>query len=135
MMRLSRTAHLAITPDGPRGPRRRIQPGSIYLAARTGLPIVPFGIALDRPWRMRSWDRFALPRPWSKAACVTGQPIQVPENLDKDGLEKYRLLVENQLNELTAAAEHLVKDARASSVQGARNGAENDGSRDMLPAA
>ncbi|MGH7225533.1 MAG: lysophospholipid acyltransferase family protein, partial [Gemmataceae bacterium] len=47
MVRRSRSAHLAITPDGPRGPRRQVQPGVVYLAALTGLPIVPFGIAFE----------------------------------------------------------------------------------------
>ncbi len=51
MQRLSRSAHLAITPDGPRGPRRKVQPGVVYLAALTGLPIVPFGVAFARAWR------------------------------------------------------------------------------------
>jgi lysophospholipid acyltransferase (LPLAT)-like uncharacterized protein len=112
MVRLSRTAHLAITPDGPRGPRRRVQAGVIYLAARTGLPIVPFGIAFASAWRMQSWDRFALPRPWSDAACVTGQPILVPENIRKEELETYRLRVEEQLNFVTEMAEHLVAGRR-----------------------
>ena len=78
MVRRSRSAHLAITPDGPRGPRRQVQPGVVYLAAPTGLPIVPFGIAFERAWRMNSWDRFAVPWPWSGAVCVTAEPIHVP---------------------------------------------------------
>ena len=49
MVKLARSTHLAITPDGPRGPRRQVQPGLVYLAARTGLPIVPVGFAYDRP--------------------------------------------------------------------------------------
>ena len=59
MLKLGRSAHLSITPDGPRGPRRQVQPGLIYLAARTGLPVVPAGFAYDNPLRARSWDRFA----------------------------------------------------------------------------
>jgi lysophospholipid acyltransferase (LPLAT)-like uncharacterized protein len=113
MVRLSRAAHIAITPDGPRGPRRRVQAGAVYLAARTGLPIVPFGIAMASPWRMRSWDRFALPRPWSKAACVTGQPIAVPGDLTREGLEAYRTLVEGRLAQLTELAEQMVGDQRS----------------------
>jgi lysophospholipid acyltransferase (LPLAT)-like uncharacterized protein len=66
MLRANDT-HLAVTPDGPRGPRRRVQAGVVYLAARTGLPIVPVGFAARRPWRAKSWDRFAVPRPFSRA--------------------------------------------------------------------
>src|SRR5262245_31959256 len=63
MLRLGREAHLAVTPDGPRGPRRKVQQGLVYLAARTGMPIVPIGIGYSKAWRMQSWDRFALPKP------------------------------------------------------------------------
>jgi hypothetical protein len=53
--------HLAVTPDGPRGPRREVQPGVIYIASRTGMKIVSVGVGYRRPWRAGSWDRFALP--------------------------------------------------------------------------
>ena len=61
----SRQMHLTITPDGPRGPRRRMAPGPIYLASKLGMPLVLMGYGSDRPWRLRSWDRFAVPRPFS----------------------------------------------------------------------
>jgi lysophospholipid acyltransferase (LPLAT)-like uncharacterized protein len=109
MVRLSEHGHLAITPDGPRGPRRRVQPGVVYLSARTGLPIIPIGIAFASAWRMRSWDRFALPRPGSAAACVTTEPIAVPEELGRSGLEDYRLRVEEALHRATVEAEKLVR--------------------------
>src|ERR1700682_2061333 len=48
--------HIAVTPDGPRGPRRTVQPGLVYLAGLTGLPIVPVGFAYRGAWRMNSWD-------------------------------------------------------------------------------
>lgn len=97
--------HVGVTPDGPRGPRRQVQPGIIYLASRTGLPIIPVGVGFRRPWRMRSWDRFALPRPWSDAALVTGEPISVPPDLDREAIERYRQLLEQALHEVTATAE------------------------------
>jgi lysophospholipid acyltransferase (LPLAT)-like uncharacterized protein len=130
MLRLTKTAHLAITPDGPRGPRRHVQAGVIYLAARAGLPIIPFGIAYASAWRIRSWDRLALPRPWSDAACVTAQPIHVPENVGKEDLEAYRLLVEEQLNAVTAEAERLV--TRRVSVDSATS-RPNDGGAGVSP--
>jgi lysophospholipid acyltransferase (LPLAT)-like uncharacterized protein len=105
MLRAGRCGHLALTPDGPRGPRRQVQPGVVYLAARTGLPVVPVGIAYERPWRMRSWDRFALPRPGSTAWCITAAPIQVPADADREALEEYRRRVEQALEEVTRAAE------------------------------
>ncbi len=118
MVRRSRSAHLAITPDGPRGPRRQIQAGVVYLAALTGLPIVPFGIAFERAWRMSSWDRFAVPWPWSGAVCVTAEPIVVPENIRKDQLEPYRLRVQNAMDSVSDAAERIVKRGQGSGGRG-----------------
>jgi lysophospholipid acyltransferase (LPLAT)-like uncharacterized protein len=105
LLRLGRTNHLALTPDGPRGPRRRVQQGLVYLAARIGLPIVAMGIGYDRPWRLQSWDRFAVPRPGTLATTVTDTPIVVPPELDRENLEKYRNLVERELIRLTEIAE------------------------------
>jgi lysophospholipid acyltransferase (LPLAT)-like uncharacterized protein len=102
-------SHLVITPDGPRGPRRQVQPGLVYLAARTGLPIVPVGFAYKRAWRMRSWDRFAVPRPGTEAVGVLGEPMTVPANADKAELEQYRLRVERSLEDATRVAEEMVK--------------------------
>ena len=108
MLHRAQRGHLAITPDGPRGPRRQVQMGLIYLAARTALPIVPAGFAFDRPWRARSWDRFALPRPWSRSSCVLGPAISVPSRPGREELEHYRQLVEDALQRVTEAAERLV---------------------------
>jgi lysophospholipid acyltransferase (LPLAT)-like uncharacterized protein len=113
MMRLGRFNHLAITPDGPRGPRRRVQPGLVYLAARTGLPVVPVGVAYEKAWRMRSWDRFAVPHPGSAAWCVTAEPIAVPRQADRDELEAYRRRVEKALAAVTAEAEGRAGGRRA----------------------
>lgn len=103
----SRRSHLVFTPDGPRGPRRRVQPGMIWLAARSGLPIIPVGIGFARAWRSRSWDRFAVPRPFSRCVCVAGQAIRVPAGIERDGLEHYRQLVEARMLEATETAERL----------------------------
>jgi lysophospholipid acyltransferase (LPLAT)-like uncharacterized protein len=106
MLRAGQEAHISVTPDGPRGPRRQVQAGLVYLAARTGLPIVPAGFGFARPWRARSWDRFAVPRPGSFATTVTGAPIQIPPDVDRDGIEHYRVEVERELLRVSALAEH-----------------------------
>ena len=97
--------HVAITPDGPRGPRRQLQQGLIYLASRTGMPIVPVGVGYERAWRAKNWDRFAIPRPWCWATCVSGQPIRIPQNLDREQLESFRRQVEATLHAITEKAE------------------------------
>jgi lysophospholipid acyltransferase (LPLAT)-like uncharacterized protein len=102
---LRRDGHLAITPDGPRGPRRQVQTGVVYLAAKLGLPIVPFGVGYDQPWRAKSWDRFAIPRPGSRAVLVTDQAMFVPADADRTMLEEHRRRVEAALLRLTSLAE------------------------------
>jgi len=101
----SRDTHLTITPDGPRGPRRKLAPGAIFLASKLGLPLIAMGFAYDRPWRLRSWDRFAIPRPFSRARTVLSPEIHVPPNLDRRGLEHYRQSVERLMNHLSNEAE------------------------------
>jgi lysophospholipid acyltransferase (LPLAT)-like uncharacterized protein len=105
MVRLGREAHVAITPDGPRGPRREVQVGLVYLAARTGLPVVPLGVGFRSAWRARSWDRFAVPIPGTFATFVFGSPIVVPPGADREVLERYRVEVEEEMLHLTELAE------------------------------
>jgi lysophospholipid acyltransferase (LPLAT)-like uncharacterized protein len=102
---ISKSTHLLVTPDGPRGPRRRVQLGLIFLASHTGLPVIPCGVAYRQAWRARSWDRFAVPRPGTTAYGVFGAAVVVPAKLDRKGLEKHRDLVEQRMLEVTAAAE------------------------------
>lgn len=97
---------LAITPDGPRGPRRKLAQGCVYVSSRLQIPIIPIGFGYDRPWRnKRTWDQFAIPKPFSKARAVLGPRIQVPAELDRDELELHRVWVERQLLDLTELAE------------------------------
>jgi lysophospholipid acyltransferase (LPLAT)-like uncharacterized protein len=105
LAQLPRNAHLGITPDGPRGPRRKLQMGVIYLAALTGLPVIPIGATADRAWRAKSWDRMVIPKPWSTAYAVTAAPIRVPKSLDRQQLEPYRLQLEEAMLRATLAAE------------------------------
>jgi lysophospholipid acyltransferase (LPLAT)-like uncharacterized protein len=105
LLRISKRWHIVITPDGPRGPRRCLQPGAIFLASKTGLPIVPFGIGYENAWRARSWDRFAIPKPFSLVTCVIGRSIHVPDHLDSAGLESYRRAVESELHFLDEDAQ------------------------------
>ena len=105
LLAMSKTSHLYITPDGPQGPRRRVQIGIIFIASRTGLPVVPAGFGYSHVWRAPSWDQFAVPRPWSTVHIITGRPISIPPNLDRAGLEHYRQVVEQRLAALTEAAD------------------------------
>jgi lysophospholipid acyltransferase (LPLAT)-like uncharacterized protein len=105
LMRESERHHLTLTPDGPRGPRRRMAQGPLYLASKLGLPLVPLGFGYDRAWRLKSWDRFAVPKPFARARFVAGPSITIPQNLSRDGLEDYRLHIEQLLTRLADEAE------------------------------
>jgi hypothetical protein len=112
LLRQGGRLHLTITPDGPRGPRRRLAPGAVYLASKLGLPLVLVGMGYDRPWRIGSWDRFALPRPYGRARAVVSPQVHVPPKLDRTGIEQFREKIERLLNRLTEEAESWAASSR-----------------------
>lgn len=113
LLRTDRQKNLTITPDGPRGPRRHMAPGAVFLASRLGLPLVAMGFGYDRPWRVqRAWDRFAIPRPGSRARAVVSRDIYIPANLDRHGLEYFRCQIETLLNRLCDEAEGWASSGR-----------------------
>ena len=101
----ARRGNLVITPDGPRGPRRRLAAGCVYLAGSLGIPLVAMGLGFARPWRVRTWDRFAIPRPFSRARAIVSRAVAVPPGLDRDGVEWHRVGLERLLTRLTDDAE------------------------------
>lgn len=105
LLRKSAQMNLTITPDGPRGPRRTMAQGPIYLASKLGMPLVLMGFGYDRPWRMNTWDRFAIPRPYSRARAVVSPAVNLPPDLNREGIEHYRIEMERLLNRLTCEAE------------------------------
>lgn len=97
--------HLGITPDGPKGPRRKLQMGLVWVASTTGMPIMPVGIGFTSAWRAKSWDQFAVPRLGSTLCGVLDEPIHVPPNLDRAQLEQWRVFVEERMLRVTELAE------------------------------
>jgi lysophospholipid acyltransferase (LPLAT)-like uncharacterized protein len=105
MLQLAERGHqLAITPDGPRGPAGRVKPGLVYLAGRTGWPIVPVATAADRAWVFGSWDRFRVPQPFARVHVAYGAPLTVPACVDGDEAESWRCRIEESLESLTRRA-------------------------------
>ena len=89
MIRVAGTGRpVAITPDGPRGPRHTVHAGVLALAQKTGLPIVPMAVGHSRFWQLRSWDRFRIPKPFSKGYSCTGAALHVPPDADEAALER-----------------------------------------------
>ena len=97
-----------ITLDGSKGPRRYCKPGAIMVARMAEVPIVPLGFAARKAWRLPSWDRHLLPRPFSKVVITVGDPYTVPRKMDADALEHWRSDLEHRINNLLAAAESTV---------------------------
>lgn len=102
-------ASLAITPDGPRGPRQKLKPGVLTAAQLTGLPVVPMSGAASRSWWLESWDRFLVPQPFSTMYLRYGEPVYVPRDASSEELARLESNVEKTLNELTEQAD---EDAR-----------------------
>jgi lysophospholipid acyltransferase (LPLAT)-like uncharacterized protein len=92
---------LAITPDGPRGPRYVVQDGVTSLAQVTGLPIVP--ASFNVPWKIQlnSWDRLQIPLPFSRCEVVLGEAVFVPREASDDERERQREKLERILQEIT----------------------------------
>jgi lysophospholipid acyltransferase (LPLAT)-like uncharacterized protein len=97
--------HLAITPDGPTGPREEVKPGTIDLARLTGAPIVPAAFGASRGRFLRSWDRFFIPYPFGRMVFVYGEPLWLRPDAGPEDLEKARVLLEERLRQVTAQAD------------------------------
>ncbi len=97
---------IAITPDGPRGPRCRVQTGVIELAKLTGRPILPVAFGASRKKIFNTWDHFVLPYPFSKGVFIWGEPITIDPNGDRAYIEERRVLLERRLNQLTERVDH-----------------------------
>jgi lysophospholipid acyltransferase (LPLAT)-like uncharacterized protein len=88
---------LAVTPDGPKGPRYVVQDGIIALAQLTGLPIIPVTCNTQRKFCLKSWDRFQIPLPFSRCELILNQPIVVPREADPAAREERRRELEASL--------------------------------------
>ncbi len=100
--------YAVIIPDGPQGPRYKIQPGIITLAKKTGYPIVPLTYSAQKAKIFASWDRFILPFPFTTCRVVYGKPIYVPENADKHVEEVCRIRLETELVRITEEADRII---------------------------
>lgn len=94
---------MAFTVDGPRGPRYEAKSGPVLLAKKTGNPIVPFVTECSAYWQLKSWDRLQIPRPFSRARVIFGEPIFVSDAGGEEEIEAKRLELQNALDNLVEA--------------------------------
>jgi len=88
---------LALTPDGPRGPKYKVQGGVISLSQLTGNPIVPVSLNFSSKWTLKSWDAFQIPKPFAKCRVCFGEPIQVARDTTPQDRERLIQQLESQL--------------------------------------
>ncbi len=99
---------LAFTPDGPKGPYREVQSGVLYVAQKTGLPIVPLTFSAKRKLVLNNWDKFVIPYPFNDIIVANGQPVYVQST---DNLEEKKKELQSSLNLLTDETDKLMEEA------------------------
>lgn len=119
---LTLTKHLkagataAFTPDGPRGPSHVVQPGAIFLAQKSGSPIIPAGISAYPRRLLRAWDRYMIPLPFARVVWIYGAPIYIPANAKSE--EDQRLWAERVGAAITALEEQAEREVGAVQADG-----------------
>lgn len=86
-----------ITPDGPRGPRHIIQPGIVKLAEASSAVMIPLHVEYPDCWELRTWDRFAIPKPCSNVRVIFDEALAVPPGLSDDDFEMWRCRIEERM--------------------------------------
>lgn len=104
----ARDSDVVMTPDGPRGPRRQMTRGAVFLASRSGRAIVPTAFSCEKSWIIRgSWTDLVIPKPFSKVFLLAGDPIEVPAELSRDRLIQYAAQIQQDMERLDARADRL----------------------------
>ncbi len=119
---LTLTKHLkagataAFTPDGPRGPSHVVQPGAIFLAQKSGSPIIPAGISANPRKLMRAWDKYMIPLPFARVVWIYGEPIHIPADAKSE--EDQQLWAERVGAAITALEEQAEREVGAVHADG-----------------
>lgn len=109
MIEETRELHFTITPDGPRGPRRQVKDGIVFLASKTQHAVVPTYAIVTRSWSIKgSWTDMVLPMPFAKCILFGADPIDVPGELSKDQIAEYRERLQSEMEQLQRVAEHYI---------------------------
>jgi lysophospholipid acyltransferase (LPLAT)-like uncharacterized protein len=99
--RIEEGLNAAITPDGPKGPKYRVQEGVIALAQVTGAPILPISFRVHSKWSLRSWDAFQIPKPFARCEIIVGEPMVIPRDAEDAEREALRHELERRLTTIT----------------------------------
>jgi len=97
---LANGGDVVITPDGPRGPAYELGPGIVFLAQKTSAQILPINMEYSSCWRVKSWDRFIIPRPFSKVRVIVGRSERIQPTSTDEEFEAERLRLQNVMMSL-----------------------------------
>ncbi|HEY4285243.1 MAG TPA: lysophospholipid acyltransferase family protein [Chthoniobacterales bacterium] len=97
---LSNRGDVVITPDGPRGPVYQLSPGVVFLAQKTGADVLPMNVEYSNCWRLKNWDRFIIPRPFSRIRVTFGEPHRVRPTNTPEEFESERLRLQDRMMSL-----------------------------------
>ncbi|HEY3332712.1 MAG TPA: lysophospholipid acyltransferase family protein [Capsulimonadaceae bacterium] len=100
---------LAHTPDGPRGPHGVVHPGAIYIAQKSGCPVVPVGVGSWPRWNLSTWDHYTIPKPFARGVMLYGDPITVPSDLDDTSRKAFADAIGERIHTLQALADEMVE--------------------------
>ena len=103
---------IAITPDGPRGPRHTVHPGVIALAQSSGRPVTPVAIGLSAFWELPSWDRFRIPKPFAVSYGCWGEELHVPPDADEAKRAELARVLQERMIALEAHADRTARMLR-----------------------
>ena len=102
---LNEKNYIGITPDGPRGPNKKVSEGIIKIAIHSQVPIIPLGFASNKNFKLNSWDSFLITYPFSKCNFVWGEPITIPSSTKENEIEKYKIFLEDKINSCVSIAQ------------------------------
>jgi lysophospholipid acyltransferase (LPLAT)-like uncharacterized protein len=96
---------MGFTPDGPKGPRREAHAGVVYLASKSGVPILPLTVVASRAWKLPTWDKYLIPKPFAHVHVHVGEALWVPPNLSRGETLDWQERVKVALDEAEAVAQ------------------------------
>lgn len=117
LLRQAESHNIVITPDGPRGPRRKMSRGIVYLASKTGNGIIPTGFACANAWEVKgSWTSLTIPKPFSRVTMLCDEPIYVPSVLDETDLKRYVEIVQKSMDKMQDLAVQRLADPTGNGI-------------------
>jgi lysophospholipid acyltransferase (LPLAT)-like uncharacterized protein len=96
---------VAITPDGPRGPKEIVKSGASQLAVMSGAPVIVLSVHPQRAWRLNSWDKFMIPKPFSNVTIHVSEPVHAGAiSTGDDRVEEIRKVIQGRFDEAAKMA-------------------------------